>query len=284
MEAGQAVVRLDDREIQARIRETNVRLELARQSLERADALWANRSIPQADRDRALAEFERTKAELDLLNVLAQRTVVPAPFQGVVGTRLVSPGDLVGPGDVITRIDDLSSLKIEFTVPERFADRVKPDSRVVARASGLRASDHVEGKVYFVSSSIDRQTRSIEVKAMTGELNGVIRPGTFVEVELILEERVGALTVPESAILFREGRSHVVAVRKDDSGQHLAALRPVTLGIREPGRVEIIPDPDDPVAEGDMVVGSGVGALPLFPGALLDPVPMKTIPNRERAE
>ena len=279
---GEPLLRLDDREVRAQIREAVVRLELARQTLARSDALLETRSIPQAERDRALAEYERVQAELDLLRVREERSTVRAPFAGVVGTRLVSPGDMVGPDDVITRIDDLSSLKIEFTVPERHAGRVGMDSPVLARTSMREGAAVVEGKVYFVSSSIDRSTRSIEVKALAGGVNSGLRPGTFIEVELVLAEKDNTLAVPESAILAREGTYFVVVVEPDGEGGHSAVLRPVALGIRERGRVEILPDSENPVREGDRVVAAGVGALPLFTGAPLEPVPMRNLPNGER--
>ena len=279
---GDALIRLDEQEVRAQIREAEVRLELARQTLARSDALLETRSIPTAERDRSLAEFERVKADLELLRVRKEKSTVRAPFSGVVGRRLVSPGDFVGPGDVITRIDDLESLKIEFTVPERHAERIAPDALVRASTSMRGDASVIEGRVYFISASIDRLTRSVEVKALAKDVNSQLRPGTFVEVELVLAERDNALVVPETAILAREGNFFVVKVEPQDEGRHSALVRPVTLGIREVGRVEILADESEPVREGDRVVAAGVGALPLFTGAPLDPVPMKTLLTGDR--
>jgi membrane fusion protein (multidrug efflux system) len=275
VEEGQVLVRLDDRELQAQLRESKARLELAQQTFNRNEALVAQRSVSQADLDRARAILDQTQAEIDSLGVRLDRTVIRAPFDGMIGSRTVSPGDLLNPSERIARLEDLSRLKIEFALPERHADRVEPGARIMIASGHGRNRTELSGQVYFVSPIIDRATRSIEVKAMIDQPPAFLRPGMFIQVEVILAERENALTVPETAILAREGAYLVVLVDTNDDGQSIAAYRPVRLGLRQDGWVEITPLGSADLTSGQLVVAAGVGSLPLFPGARLETRPLR---------
>lgn len=274
VEEGDVLVELDDRELRAQLREAQVRGELARESLARMDALRESNSVSVSERDRALAEYEQTLAEIDLLETRLDKAAVRAPFSGTTGSRDISPGDYVTSADVVTRIDDLSRLKIEFTVPERHATKVEPGTRVSLIKGRDSGSETVEGTVYFVSSGIDRQTRSIEAKAIIESPPPALRPGMFAEIDLVLEVRQNALTVPESAILARDGAHMILVIRQDDDGREIIGMQPVKIGLRERGFVEITPL-DETLREGQRVVAAGVGALPLFPGAAVESRPLK---------
>jgi membrane fusion protein, multidrug efflux system len=283
VEEGDLLVQLDDRELQAQLREAQVRLELARQTLTRSENLLETRSVPESDRDRALAEFERIQAELELLNVRLDRTRITAPFAGWIGERRASPGDLVGPADVLSRLTDLSRLKVEFTVPERHADQIRQEAtvRVLPRAGSTEA---VNGQIYFVSPVIDRATRSLAVKAYVESPPPSLLPGMFVQVEVVLQTRENVLTVPETAILPRDGRHFVAIVEQNGEGRDVIAFRPVSLGLRRLGIVEVVPLGGGGLNEGQQVVAAGLGALPLFPGAPVETRPMRGVLAQETGQ
>lgn len=270
---GDLLVQLDDRELQAQVREASVRLELARQTLARSERLLETRSISESDRDRALAEFERIRAEVDLLDVRLEKTSIRAPFAGRMGGRLASPGDLVGPSDLLSRLSDLSRLKVEFDVPERHAKQIQEGAtvRVLPRAG---SENDAEGTVYFVSPVIERATRSVPVKAYVDNAAASLMPGMFVQVEVVLRSRENVLTVPETAILARDGQHFLVLVN-ENNGQTVVAFQPVRVGLRQRGMVEVTPQGAE-VPEGQQVVAAGLGALPLFPGAPVEPRPMRS--------
>ncbi|MDB6127208.1 MAG: czcB 2, partial [Verrucomicrobia bacterium] len=192
-------------------------------------------------------------------------------------SRSVSIGDYVSSSTAtpaITTINDLSRLKIEFQVPERFLNKVRPGSifQFIAR-SGADAVQ-LKGEVYFVSALIDRTTRSSEVKGYLTNPPDQIKPGMFADVELTLDVHQGVLTVPEGAILVTPRGPQVIAVVTRD-GSPTANFVPVTLGLRSRGLVEIEPTDPTRLKEGAQVVAAGVGALILFEGAKLDPRPQR---------
>lgn len=275
---GQLLMRIEDSELRAQLSQSEARFQLAELNLQRAEKLRETRSNTEADVDRARSEFASARSDLELIRVRLDRAEVKAPFEGVVGARTLSPGDYVNPQASLTTIDDLSRLKIEFQVPERFLAKVKPGT---AFAVNLRSEEtakgapaRVAGTVYFVSAVIDRSTRSSQVKGYLSERLPQLRPGMFANVELVLAVIPGALTVPEGAVLATPAGARLVVVRERD-GTKVADFVPVVLGLRAKGLVEVAPAAAGKLADGDQVVASGVGALILFPGSVLDPRPAR---------
>lgn len=270
---GDVLLQIDDSELQAQLAQTKARHDLARLNLERAENLRQTQSNTQADVDRARSEFSAAQAELAMLDVRLKRTVVTAPFDGVTAGRTMSVGDYVTTSTMITTISDLSRLKVEFQVPERFISKVGPGSHFAVRSSVLDSLKPVPGEVYFVNSVADRNTRSTEVKGYLENPPAMLRPGTFVTVELVLEVKKGVLTVPEGAILVDQRGPQLVLV-KDRGDDKVAEFLPVALGMRTRGLVEVTPVRGN-LTEADIIVGAGVGSLQLFQGGRLDPRPLR---------
>jgi membrane fusion protein (multidrug efflux system) len=275
VQAGDAMLHLDDTELQAQLAQVEARFELARLNVERSGNLSESRTIPQSEYDRARSEFAAAEAERRLLRTRLDRTVLRAPFDGTAGSRTISPGDYVTPSVVITTVNDLSRLKVDFQVPERFLAKVRPGSmvRATVRSTLTGEATAMAGRVYFVSSTIDRLTRSFEVKALLDDPDSSLRPGMFANISLVLDERDDVLTVPEGALLADVRGLQVILVGERD-GQPVANYVPVRTGLRTRGLVEIEPLKGE-IADGTRVVASGVGALILFPGAPLDPRPLR---------
>jgi membrane fusion protein (multidrug efflux system) len=269
--AGQILFRLDDRELRAQLKEARARTELARQDLERGLALMTAGFISRAELDRLQADFDRGRAETERLAARLDKTEIRAPFAGVVGARDVSPGTVITTDTVLTRIDDTSRLKVEFMVPERFLPQVAIGTRVHLPDQTLAEAETPAGRVYFISPYLDPERRAGAVKALVEDPSPLLRPGMFANVELVLRTVEAALTVPEGAVLSRPDGHFLVAIRERD-GEAVADFLPVDLGIRRRGLVQVIPRNVEPVA-GQPVVAAGVGALPLFPGAPLQPLP-----------
>ncbi|MDO8544649.1 MAG: efflux RND transporter periplasmic adaptor subunit [Opitutaceae bacterium] len=270
---GDVLVKIDDSELRAQLAQTEARHNLAKLNLERADNLRQTQSNTQADVDRARSEFVAAQAEVALLRIRLQRTDVKAPFDGTTAGRTLSVGDNVNPTTVITTISDLSRLKVEFQVPERYISKVRAGTKFAVKSTTLEAPKPVEGEVYFVNAVADRNTRSSEVKGLLENPPAMLRPGTFATIELILEVKKGALTVPEGAILVDQRGPQVVVVR-DQGTDKVAAFIPVVLGMRARGLVEVSPARGQ-LTEKDIVVGAGVGSLQLFQGGRLEPRPLR---------
>lgn len=271
---GRVLVRVDDAELRAQVAQSEARFHLAELNLKRSEDLTQAKSMSQAEADRVHSEHAAASAELQLLRVRLAKTEIKAPFDGVVGARTISPGDYITAATVITTLDDLSRLKVEFQVPERFAERVKAGSNFTLRARTPNGEARAQGEVYFVSSVIDRQTRSTQVKGFLPADTTGLKPGMFANIELVLAVRKGVLTVPEGAVLTTPKGTQLIAVREKGADK-VAEMVPVSLGLRERGLVEVAPLKADALKESDSVVASGVGGLIIFPGTVLEPRPLR---------
>lgn len=271
---GDVLVKIDDAELLAQLAQAEANFELAQVTLQRSENLGQTRTIPQSELDRARSEFANAKAALTLLRTRIEKTSITAPFDGVVGSRTISPGDFITPSTSITTINDLSRMKVEFQVPERFLEKVEPGTPFRLRSRTAAMAGDVHGEVYFVSAVIDRDTRSSEVKGYLDNPPAALKPGMFANIELVLDVRRGTLTVPEGAILTTPEGSQIVAVDGGE-GNPVAKFVPVQLGLRAKGVVEVRPLEGE-LAEAQQIVASGVGALILYPGAPLAPRPIRS--------
>lgn len=270
----QILLRIDDSELRAQFAQAEARFRLAELNLKRSDDLTQARSMSQAEADRVRSDYAAAEAELQLLRVRLDKMDIKAPFDGIVGARTVSPGDYVTAATAITTIDDLSRLKIDFQVPERFVERVKPGSAFTIRAQAPTGEVIAPGEVYFTSSVIERASRSSQVKGYLGREATGLRPGMFANIDLVLQVRRSVLTVPEGAILTTPAGPQVIAVREQGADK-VAEFVPVRLGLRETGLVEVSPLRENTLAEGNTIVASGIGSLILYPGAKLEPRPLR---------
>lgn len=270
---GDLLLKIDDQELQAQVDQSKARFELAKQNLARAESLQQTLSNTQADVDRSRSEFAAAQADRTLLEVRLRRTEIRAPFDGVVGSRTLSPGDFINTQSIVTTIYDLSRLKAEFQVPERYVAKVHQGTPFTVKSTTASINVSTQGDVYFVNSIIDRNTRSSEVKGYLINPPPQLKAGMFAVFEIILEVRKQALAVPEGAI-FVDQRGPQLVVVKDQGGDKIVSFVPVALGLRIRGLVEVIPLKDK-VDENTTIVAAGVGQLALFPGAKVEPRPLR---------
>lgn len=280
VEKGALLARLDDSELRAQLAEAEARADLARINRERADALARDRTLAQAEVDRVRSEERAARAVLELLRVRLERTRIVAPSAGVLGARRLSVGDYATPASVLTTLDDVSALKVSFLVPERSIPQVRPGTLVSTRIRvGFDPRPvEAEGEVFFVSASVDPSVRASEAKAVLRAPPAVLRPGMFASVRILLSVREGVLVAPEAALLAGARGVQVVAV-DEAGGRPVARFVNVETGLRAGTRVEVRPVPPDTLAPGARIVAAGVGALVLFPGAPIDPTPVRVVLN-----
>lgn len=267
---GDPLVKLDTRELEAQLAETTASFQLAEQNLTRNQTLLADSAISKLEVDAAIADHARLKAAIDLLEVRLTKSTITAPFDGTAGGRSVSVGDYVTPQSAITTVDDLSKLKVEMQVPERYLPNLKPGGTFTLRAATSEPGQEATGEVYFVSPRIEETTRSTLVKGYVQNPPPYLKPGMFANITLVLRTVPDALVVPETAILSSP-RGTVLVMPKEKDGTTIAEFVPVKTGIRVPGFVQVTPV-GPPVKPGDTIVSAGVGGLILFPGVKLKPV------------
>jgi membrane fusion protein (multidrug efflux system) len=275
---GDLLAKLDTRELEAQLAETRASFLLAGQNLQRNQLLLEDDAVSQLEVDAAVADHARLKAAIDLLEVKLAKSSVTAPFDGITGARSLSVGDFVTSQSVITTVDDLSRLKVEMEVPERYLPNLKPGGTFALRAATSDPAEDVTGEVYFVSPRIDENTRSTLVKGYVNNPPAYLKPGMFANITLVLRTVEDALVVPETAILSSP-RGTVLVMPKEQDGATLAEFVPVKTGIRVPGHVQVTPV-GPPVKAGDKIVSAGVGGLILFPGMKLKPVDPIVTPGK----
>jgi membrane fusion protein (multidrug efflux system) len=278
---GDPLVKLDTRELEAQLAETRASFQLAEQNLQRNQVLLKDDAVSKLEYDAAVSEHAQLKAAIDLLEVRLAKSAITAPFDGITGGRTLSVGDFVSSQSVITTVDDLSRLKVEMQVPERYLPNLKPGGTFSLRAATSAPGEEATGEVYFVSPRIDEATRSTLVKGYVTNPPAFLKPGMFANITLILRTVEDALVVPETAILSTP-RGTVLVTPAEKDGTSIAAFTPVKTGLRVPGHVQIIPV-GPPIKPGDKIVSAGVGGLILFPGMKLQPVKPVVTPDKPQA-
>ena len=121
---GQVLLKIDDAELRAQLAQAEARFHLNELSLKRSQNLTESRSMSQAEADRVRSEFAASEAEVQLLRIRLAKMELKAPFDGVVGARTISAGDYITAATIVTTLNDLSRLKIDFQVPERYTSKI----------------------------------------------------------------------------------------------------------------------------------------------------------------
>jgi membrane fusion protein, multidrug efflux system len=248
--AGDVLLKLDDEIERADLAQAEASLREATLSLERAETLRRQNAVSQSALDEAQTRRATAEANLDRANRrLADRTV-RAPFDGIVGLRRIDAGARVSDTTVITTLDDLSEIEIEFSVSETLYGRIALGQTVVATAAAY-PERRFEGAVSSIDSRIDPAGRSFKVRASLPNEDLALPAGMYMHVTLNLDRRM-AVVVPETAIVPIGGKSYVYVINNG-----LAEQREVAVGDRQPGTVEV----STGLEVGDVVVVSGTQRL-----------------------
>ncbi|WP_338031753.1 efflux RND transporter periplasmic adaptor subunit [Ectothiorhodospira shaposhnikovii] len=231
---GQVLVRLAAAEEMAEARERQVSVEEQRRELERIRGLVADRNLPRQRLDEQQSRLSEAQARLEAAQVRVADRVIRAPFDGMVGFRRVSLGALVAPGTVITTLDDISVIKLDFSVPETFLPGVASGQRIEARSAAYRDRTF-QGEVTSVDTRVDPGTRAAMVRAAIPNPDGALRPGMLLTVTLV-KDQMESLSIPESALMQVRDQHYVFVVTDEDRVRR----QDVEAGRRVPGYVEIL--------------------------------------------
>lgn len=245
--AGTILVELDQAQARAALVEAEANLLESRNQLNRGRDLSVTQALSQAQLDQLETAVKTAEARVSAARARLDDLVIRAPFAGKTGFRRVSLGGLVNPGSVITTLDDTSSIKLEFTVPQSFLKYLRPGLQVTASADGLGDQRFV-GEVTAIDSRIDPVSRAVSVRAELPNESGQLRPGLFMSVRLQAEAQPSILVL-ESALMPIEGKTHVFVVKDG-----IAERREVQTGGREPGLVVITQGVD----AGEQVIVEGM--------------------------
>ncbi len=254
VKAGQVLVELDREQTTADLAAATAAFEESRSQYNRSRELMATQVLSKAQYEQIEATMKSNQARVAAAQARLSDTYIRAPFTGGVGMRKVSLGALINPGTVITTLDDTTSIKVDFAVPESNVGRLRVGQNVLARTNAYPGRKFT-GRVVNIDSRVDAATRAVTVRAVVANGDAALKPGMFLTVALSQDNRA-VLTVPEEAVIPEQARQFVYVI---DGA--VARKREVTLGQREPGFVEVtngLNVGDHVVIEGTLKLRDGI--------------------------
>ena len=243
---GTILAKMNDADLQAQLAKTRVQLDLVQKTTQRYKQLLDVSGINQSDYDIALNQVNAYKADMVYTQALINKTIIRAPFSGVIGLRQISPGAYVTPASILATLQQTSKIKIDFTVPQNYSNIIKRGSVLNVE---LDATSHKMGRAMIVAiePGANTDTRNLKVRAVLSESN--VNPGAFVKVFLNAGVGKTSIVVPTNCIIPNDKDNQVIVVKNG-----LANFVNVETGIRQSSSVEITKG----INVGDSVIVTGV--------------------------
>ncbi|MCU7499258.1 MAG: efflux RND transporter periplasmic adaptor subunit [Bacteroidota bacterium] len=244
---GSLLVKINDADLQAQLKKTNYKYELAKAREYRQKMMLKREAISQEDYDAALNELQTQEADIQLIKAQIDKTEIRAPFNGVVGLKSVSEGSYITPSDRIATLQSINPVKIDFSIPEKYYSTVKTGTQINFRIQG---SDKVfSGKIYAVEPKIDPNSRALLIRAISRNEKSEIYPGAFANIEIVLREMNDALMIPTQSLVPDFKGQKVFVVK---NGRALSV--PVNTGIRQESTIQITGG----ISQGDTLITTGL--------------------------
>lgn len=247
---GSMMVKLFDKDLQAQLKKLKVQLEIKEKTQERSAELLKINGISQQDYDLSALDVENLRADIEATQIAISKTEIRAPYNGRVGLRNISLGAYISPSDIITTLRQVNNLKLEFSVPEKYAREIVKGYKVNFRVDG--GEENHNATVMATENSVDQNTRTLRVRALVNEKHPELVPGVFAKVNLQLGKNDQALLVPSQAIIPAARNKQVILFRKDS-----ALYTVVETGLRDSAFVEVTKG----LKVGDTVVTTGLMAI-----------------------
>ena len=243
---GDLLAKVNDKPLQAQLARYEAQLKLAEDRVYRQSALLEKDAVSQEAFEQAQTELATLIAEINIVKSNIELTELRAPFDGIIGLRNVSEGAYASPSVVVAKLTKIDPLKIDFFVPERYANQIKSGTRLTFTVDGREETFH--GSVYATESKVDPETRSFAVRAIYPNTRARLMPGRFATVHIQLHDIPDAIAIPTEAIvpemgvdkvyLYRGGKAHAVEV---------------TTGLRTDAELQILRG----LSVGDTIITSG---------------------------
>ena len=260
VQQGQRLFALNSRSEAAAVAQAEAELQLAQSNLERARTLIGSSAISQQELDQLESQVAVRSATLNAAQQQLSERFIDAPFDGRVGARSVSPGQYVNAGTSLVTLVDDSVVKVVFRVPERQLALLKPGQ--IGRLSVTSRTNRVfEGVVDLIDPVVDPDTRTVEVRLLVPNEANLLQQGMFARVSVVVQTREQSLVVPEAALV---PSLETFSMYQVEDGR--ARLTPVTLGVRLPGKAEVLAGLDadsEFVASGLQKIVDGMKVVPI---------------------
>ncbi len=279
---GQLLLTMDSQQEEAQLHSAEAKRDMAKLSLERNRELVSKKAVSSAEFDNAQSQFRDTEAAVEQAKAVIARKRIVAPFDGVLGIRMVNTGQYLNTGMGIVPLQSLDPIYVEFALPQQHLATVEVGKKLRVTASG--SGETFEGEITAIDSQVDETTRNIMVQGTANNPERKLRPGMFVNVEVLLPEKGDVIAIPSSSISFAPYGDSVYVVKEgaDGKGGKEVQQQFVKLGPTRGDQVSILSG----LKAGDEIVTSGVfklqGGAPVKvdnsvqPGNELNPKPADT--------
>src|SRR5436190_15505672 len=251
---GTVLAKLYDGDLQAQLRKLEVQMSIAQKTEERQAQLLKIQGISQQDYDLSLLNVNNIKADIEIIKTSIQKTTIRAPYSGKLGLKNISIGAYITPATLLTTITQIDPLKLDFSVPEKYSDRIKLGQKVTFKVQSQ--AKQYEAKVIATEISVSETTRSLLIRSIVQNKNAELLPGTFANVQLKFDPNPNALMIPSEAILPQARGKKIISFNGGN-----AKFVDVTTGVRDSAFVQIT----DGINVGDTIVITGL--LSVRPGA-----------------
>ena len=257
---GDVLVLLDTRQERAQLQAVEAQRDLARVDFERMQGLLNERVVSRAEYDRATADQRQTEARVAEIRATIERKQIRAPFSGIVGIRQVDLGQYLSAGDPVVSLQSLHPIYVNFGVPQQAVARIAP-GRPVRMTSDDLGGEAFTGHVTAVDSVVDEATRNVQIQATLANPDGKLRPGMFVQTEVVVGANRAVITLPASAVSYAPYGDSVFIVTdlKGEDGRTYRGVRQQFVKVEgaRGDQVAVVSG----VNPGDEVVTSGVFKL-----------------------
>lgn len=262
VEKGHLLFQVDRKKLQAVYDQAEADLNLAKTTAERYATLIKDKAVSQQEYDQTVANLAVATAAVDLAKERLEDAVIRAPFDGVMGERLISIGQYIAQGTLLSFIVNQDPIKVEFFVPERYLNEVKIGQSIKLNVAAFDGESFV-GEVRFIDSSINEETRTALVKAYVPNPAGNLKRGMFANLDLIVHVKENAIAIPESALIIQGDKTSVFVIKEDGTVES----RVIKTGQRINGLVEVVDglNPNEGVVtEGYQKLGPGAQVNPTY--------------------
>lgn len=244
---GELLLKINDDDLQAQLKKLKTQESLAQDDFYRKTKLLELDAISQEEFDVSKNQLEVIQADIEVVKAQIAKTEIFAPFNGMIGLRYVSPGGFVSSSTLVTTLQEIDPVKIEFTVPEKYLGKISKSTDIYFNIAGSDST--FTGKVYAIDHRIDPATRTLTVRAKCRNVARVLIPGAFAKVDILLQSIDDALVVPSQAII-PDIRGEKICLAKNGAA-HFAYIK---TGIRTSRTVQVVSG----LNAGDTVLTTGL--------------------------